>query len=93
MKNYYEPGVHMVSVALGILNIIIAFLWLEETKNCSLEKAGTAGAKTPAATQQSSEAKSDPAEMQLLSKSAQDDGNPYKDTVVSGTGTNPTNPN
>ena len=30
----------MISMSLGILNVIVAFFFLQETKNCSLDTAG-----------------------------------------------------
>ncbi|CAI5449170.1 unnamed protein product [Caenorhabditis angaria] len=44
LKTVYQPGVHMISISLGIINIVAAYFMLEETKNCSLDKAG-GGAK------------------------------------------------
>ncbi|CAD6192851.1 unnamed protein product [Caenorhabditis auriculariae] len=40
LKTVYEPGVHMISISLGLANIVVAYFFLEETKNCSLENAG-----------------------------------------------------
>ncbi|CAI4224373.1 unnamed protein product [Auanema sp. JU1783] len=40
LKTYYEPGVHMISIVLGLSNVAVAYFFLEETKNCNLEKAG-----------------------------------------------------
>ncbi|EYC31469.1 hypothetical protein Y032_0004g2169 [Ancylostoma ceylanicum] len=40
LKTVYEPGVHMISMACGIANVFVAFIWLQETKNCSLDSAG-----------------------------------------------------
>ncbi|CAO4373073.1 unnamed protein product [Caenorhabditis nigoni] len=45
LKTVYEPGVHMISISLGLTNVIAAYFFLQETKNCSLDKAGTAAAK------------------------------------------------
>uniref|UniRef100_A0A8R1E2G2 MFS domain-containing protein n=2 Tax=Caenorhabditis japonica TaxID=281687 RepID=A0A8R1E2G2_CAEJA len=45
LKTVYEPGVHMISMSLGLTNIIAAYFLLQETKNCSLDKAGTAASK------------------------------------------------
>ncbi|KAJ1362235.1 hypothetical protein KIN20_021732 [Parelaphostrongylus tenuis] len=61
LKTVYEPGVHMISMACGTFNVIVAFIWLQETKNCSLDIAGEKSGE--------SGSKSDPKEMQsLLSK-------------------------
>ena len=35
----------MISISLGILNIIVAFFFLTETKNCSLDNVGKKAAK------------------------------------------------
>ncbi|ULT93955.1 hypothetical protein L3Y34_003451 [Caenorhabditis briggsae] len=45
LKTVYEPGVHMISISLGLTNVIAAYFFLQETKNCSLDKAGTTAAK------------------------------------------------
>ncbi|KJH48896.1 transporter, major facilitator family protein [Dictyocaulus viviparus] len=40
LKTVYEPGVHMISIACGTANFLVAFIWLQETKNCSLDSVG-----------------------------------------------------
>uniref|UniRef100_A0A183FRT6 MFS domain-containing protein n=1 Tax=Heligmosomoides polygyrus TaxID=6339 RepID=A0A183FRT6_HELPZ len=40
LKTSYEPGVHMISMACGAFNVLVAFIWLHETKNVSLDSAG-----------------------------------------------------
>ncbi|CAS00910.1 Protein CBG26282 [Caenorhabditis briggsae] len=35
----------MISISLGLTNVIAAYFFLQETKNCSLDKAGTTAAK------------------------------------------------
>lgn len=47
LKTVYEPGVHMVSIGLGLTNILVSAIWLTETKNVSLDKAGGAKTETP----------------------------------------------
>ncbi|VDM76021.1 unnamed protein product [Strongylus vulgaris] len=56
LKTVYEPGVHMISMACGLANVLVAFIWLQETKNCSLDNVG----KKP------EEAKADAKEMETL---------------------------
>ncbi|ETN71073.1 transporter, major facilitator family protein [Necator americanus] len=56
LKTIYEPGVHMISMVCGLSNILVAFIWLQETKNCSLDSAG----KKP------EDAKADAKEMETL---------------------------
>lgn len=74
LKTVYEPGVHMISMVCGTANVLVAFLWLQETKNCSLDSAGKKS--------EESEPKTDAKEMEtLLSKTdnAVDDGSTSKD--------------
>ncbi|PIO63830.1 hypothetical protein TELCIR_14557 [Teladorsagia circumcincta] len=65
LKTVYEPGVHMISMACGAANVLVAFIWLQETKNCSLDTAGRK-AEVPA------DAKADAKEMETLLPKAGD---------------------
>ncbi|XGW31635.1 hypothetical protein V3C99_010080 [Haemonchus contortus] len=76
LKTVYEPGVHMISMACGAANVLVAFIWLQETKNCSLDNVGKK-ADVPA------EAKTDAKEMETLLPKAGDGTAPAHGTSTS----------
>lgn len=40
LKTVYEPGIHMISIGVGLINLLVAYFFLQETKNCNLEQSG-----------------------------------------------------
>ncbi|VDL67987.1 unnamed protein product [Nippostrongylus brasiliensis] len=55
LKTVYEPGVHMISMGCGAANVLVAFIWLQETKNCSLDNVGKKDAPAPDAAKDAKE--------------------------------------